>query len=126
MPTTKPCAVTATKGQAMTVNVRKRKSTSGKVHWQADIHITLPNGQVVRERRMAQGTTKAAALRWAKARHAHLLRHGKEKQPDRLNTTPTLGEFVEQFRRDYLIANRWRPSTLYTCGLPPKTWTPGL
>ncbi len=98
----------------MTVKVRKRKSTSGTMHWQADIHVTLPNGEILRERRRAQGSTKAAALRWAKAREAHLLRHGKEGQKDRNKKTPTLGEFVEQFRRDYLIANRWRPSTIYT------------
>ncbi len=99
----------------MTVKVRKRKSTNGKMHWQADIHVTLPSGDVLRERRMAQGSTKAAALRWAKAREAHLLRHGKENQQPKNNTalSPTLREFVEQFRRDYLIANRWRPSTLY-------------
>ena len=98
----------------MTVKVRKRKSSSGTMHWQADIHVTLPNGEVLRERRMAQGSTKAAALRWAKAREAHLLRHGKEKSRDRNNETPTLSEFIDQFQRDYLIANRWRPSTLHT------------
>ncbi|MCB9754490.1 MAG: site-specific integrase [Myxococcales bacterium] len=98
----------------MTVKVRKRKSTSGTMHWQADIHVTLPNGEILRERRMAQGSTKAAALRWAKAREAHLLRHGKEERKDRNKKTPTLGEFVDQFRREYLIANRWRPSTICT------------
>ena len=98
----------------MTVKVRKRKSSSGTMHWQADIHVTLPNGEVLRERRMAQGSTKAAALRWAKAREAHLLRHGKEERRDKNKRTPTLGEFVDQFRRDYLIANRWRPSTIYS------------
>ena len=83
------------------------------MHWQADIHVTLPNGEILRERRMAQGSTKVAALRWAKAREAHLLRHGKEERKNEVKMAPTLGEFAEQFRRDYLIANRWRPSTIH-------------
>ncbi len=96
----------------MTIKIRQRTSSSGKTHWQADIHVTLPNGKLLRERRMAQGRSKAAAMRWAKAREAHLLRYGKKTRERDEDKPPKLIDFVEQFRRDYLIANRLRPSTI--------------
>ncbi|MCA9715548.1 MAG: tyrosine-type recombinase/integrase [Myxococcales bacterium] len=96
----------------MTIKIRQRTSASGKTHWQADIHVMLPSGKLLRERRMAQGRSEAAALRWAKAREAHLLRHGKGPRDDGGARAPKLIDFVEQFRRDYLVANRLRPSTI--------------
>ena len=99
----------------MAVNVRERTLPSGDTHWQADIRVRLPNGQLHRERVKAPGMTRSAALRWARKREAHIVRHGlkgKESQkPDNAPPVPTVAEFMPRFIQDHVIANRLSPTT---------------
>ena len=97
----------------MTVKIRRRRNPSGATHWQADIHVTLPSGETLRERRRAPGTTRRAALRWARAREAHLVRHGKQAQTRGSTGSPTVAEFYERLKADYILADRLRPTTVH-------------
>ena len=96
----------------MAVTVRERKLPSGDTHFQADIRVRLSNGKLHRERVKAPGRTRAAALRWARQREAHLVRHGLEKKEDgRSRLIPTFSEFAPRFIRDHVRANRLSPTT---------------
>ncbi len=102
----------------MAVNVRKRTTPNGKMYWQADIRLRLPNGSLHRERPKAPGATRAQALRWARQREAHIIRHGiqrKESKRQEANmdkeTVPTFGEFVPRFMADHVEANRLSSTT---------------
>ena len=100
----------------MAVKVRQRRLRNGDMYYQADIRITFPDGGVHRERVKASGSTRAAALRWARQREAHLLRHGVQGKDGctddhEIEHIPTLAEFVPTFRESYIIANRLKPSS---------------
>ncbi len=95
----------------MAVTVRERKLPSGDTHFQADIRVRLPNGKLHRERVKTPGRTRAAALRWAQQREAHLLRHGPRKEAQGSRTVPTFAEFAPRFLRDHVRANRLSSTT---------------
>lgn len=100
----------------MAVKVRERKLPNGGMHFQADIRVTLPDGTTHRERVKAPGRTRAAAMRWARQREAHILRHGVPVKEDieptkHIEEIPTLAEFVPKFREAYIHANRLKPSS---------------
>ncbi len=112
----------------MAVKVRERTSPKGERHWQADIRVRLENGRLHRERVKAPGRTRAQALRWAKQREAHILRHGPQRkepakeapaveicvetvQAKRPPTVPRFAEFVPRFMEDHVMANRLSPTT---------------
>ena len=48
--------------------------------WEVDIRVELPVGTIVRERKKASASGKAAAQRWAEALERVLLVNGKPKQ----------------------------------------------
>ncbi len=95
----------------MAVTVRERALPSGGSHWQADIRVRMPDGRRHRERVKAPGRSRAAALRWARAREAHILRHGVDAPRARADAVPTLEQFAARFTRDYIIADRLKPAT---------------
>ncbi len=114
----------------MAVKVRQRTLPSGDTHYQADIRVTLADGSSYRERTKAPGSTRAQALRWARKREAHILRHGpprKEAQPNteaqpiaeaqpivqqpKPREVPTFAEFLPRFIEDHIEANRLSPTT---------------
>jgi integrase len=81
-----------------------------------DIALRLPDGTPIRERVKAPVTAKSAALRWAQAREAHLIRQG-ERRPTtetKTKTISTLKEFWPRFIEGYARANQEKPSSLYT------------
>ena len=71
-----------------------------------------PDGTIIRERKKAPASGKAAAQRWAEARERVLLINGKPKraQKEEVLETPTLREFAPRFVEGYAIANRLKPS----------------
>ncbi|MCA9720566.1 MAG: site-specific integrase [Myxococcales bacterium] len=93
------------------MTIRSRALPGGGAHWQADIRVRLPDGRRHRERVKAPGRSRAAALRWARAREAHILRHGVEAAHGARAEIPTLTRFAERLRRDYIIADRLKPAT---------------
>ena len=100
----------------MAVKIRERKLQNGGMHFQADIRVMFPDGTTHRERVKAPGRTRAAALRWARQREAHILRHGVPDKEDieptkHTDPIPTLTEFIPKFREAYIHANRLKPSS---------------
>ena len=103
----------------MAVKVRQRTLPSGDQHWQADIRVTLADGSSYRERVKAPGISRAQALRWARQREAHILRHGPErkearhaaKEQPKTREVPTFAEFMPRFIQDHIQANRLSPTT---------------
>ncbi len=102
----------------MAVTVRERTLPSGDSHWQVDIRVRLTDGTTHRERHKAPGSTRAQALRWARQREAHILRHGpqgkestKKKQAKPRPVVPTFAEFAPRFLQDHVVANRLSPTT---------------
>ena len=55
----------------------------GDEHWEVDIRLRLPNGDVIRERRKAPVASRSAARRWGQSREHVLLREGKPKATTR-------------------------------------------
>src|SRR5687768_15372040 len=80
--------------------------------WEVDIRVELPDGTIIRERKKAPASGKAAAQRWAEARERVLLINGKPKRPQKEEVieTPTLKEFAPRFVDGYANANRLKPS----------------
>ena len=80
--------------------------------WEVDIRVELPDGTIIRERKKASATGKAAAQRWAEARERVLPVNGKPKraQKEEVLETPTLKEFAPRFVDGYAKANRLKPS----------------
>ncbi|MGQ0723266.1 MAG: tyrosine-type recombinase/integrase [Candidatus Eiseniibacteriota bacterium] len=84
--------------------------------FEVDIHFYLPDGTRVRERRVAPGRTRSAALRWGEALQRELLLRAvasdaleaapEPEAPD----VPTLAEFAPRFIDGYARANRLKPS----------------
>ncbi len=98
----------------MAANVRERTLPSGDIHFQADIRVRLPNGTLYRERVKAPGSTRAQALKWARKRELHIMRHGpkgKETQETEAREVPTFAEFAPRFVQDHIMANRLSPTT---------------
>ena len=64
-----------------------------------DIRVELPDGTIIRDRKKASATGKAAAQRWAEARERVLLINGKPKRAtkEEVLETPTLKEFAPRF-----------------------------
>ncbi len=101
---------------AMAVNVRQRKSPSGTMHWQADIRVRLPDGTLHRERPRAPGTSRAAALRWARQRELHIIRNGLQgkettQKNKEVRKVPKFRDFAERYLTEYVEANAFAPST---------------
>jgi integrase len=78
--------------------------------WEVDIRVTLPDGQIVRERRKAPTASKSAAQRWADARERVLLIHGKPDRTKEVGRAVTLREFAPRFIDGHAKANRLKPS----------------
>jgi hypothetical protein len=80
--------------------------------WEVDIRVELPDGTIIRERKKASATGKAAAQRWAEARERVLLVNGKPKRAtkEEVLETTTLKEFAPRFVDGYAKANRLKPS----------------
>lgn len=96
----------------MAVNVRLRTTASGKTYWQADIRLRMPDGKIHRERPKTPGSTRGQALRWARQREAHIIRHGLgDKKRRGRDAVPTLERFVPRFMTEYVEANRLSPTT---------------
>ena len=92
----------------MAVNVRERTLPSGDTHFQADIRVRLPNDTLYRERVKAPGSTRAQALKWARKREAHIVRHGprgKETQETEAREVPTFAEFAPRFIQDHITVH---------------------
>lgn len=84
---------------------------------QCDIRFKWPDGTEYRERISAPVTGKAAALRWAQAREAHLLGQGKAATEAPAPVAPkapvlTLAKFWPTVLRDHYQANRKKASTI--------------
>ena len=69
--------------------------------WEADIHVVLPDGTVIRERKKAPASSNTAAERWAGACERVLATHGKPKpiSKQEVPDKPTLKEFGVPFPR---------------------------
>ena len=115
-------AANAKERKAMAVNVRQRKTPRGIMYWQADIRVQFPDGTHHRERIKAPGKSRAQALRWARQREVHIIRHGvqREERVDRESRSedrpsaervPTVREFTPRFMSDHVEANRLAPAT---------------
>lgn len=111
----------------MTIKVRQRTyKETGRVTWQADIHVKLLDGRIIRERcKVPTANSRTAAERWAKEREAWLIRHGHEQSDpapevkvqkgdidDAKKPIPTLAEFAPRWYAEHGEANRHRPATL--------------
>ena len=93
----------------MSVTLRKYQ---GGDRWEMDIRVPLPDGTVIRERKLAPVPGKAAAQAWASRRERELLVHGKPK-PTREREVPapvTLKEFAPRFMEGHVKAERQKPS----------------
>ena len=73
----------------------------GDEHWEVDIRLRLPNGDVIRERRKAPVASRSSARRWGRSREHVLLREGKPKA----TSSPRC----------------WRDTTSATCGASART-----
>ena len=84
----------------------------GDEHWEVDIRLRLPNGDVIRERRKAPVASRSAARRWGQSREHVLLREGKPKATTRgpEEEVPRLQEFAPRFIDGYARANHHKPS----------------
>ena len=84
----------------------------GDEHWEVDIRLRLPNGDVIRERRKAPVASRSAARRWGQSREHVLLREGKPKAATRgpEKEVPRLQEFAPRFIDGYARANHHKPS----------------
>lgn len=96
------------------MSVKVREHVDGG--WEVDIHVLLPDGRHIRERRRAPVTGKANAKRWGRDRERVLQVEGKP-QPDKsrliqkeVQTVPTLRQFAARFLEGYAVANRQKPS----------------
>ena len=96
------------------MSVKVREHVDGG--WEVDIHVLLPDGRHIRERRRAPVTGKANAKRWGLDRERVLQVEGKP-QPDKsrliqkeVQTVPTLKQFAARFLEGYAVANRQKPS----------------
>lgn len=94
------------------MNVKIRPYKRGG--WEVDIVLSLPNGEMWRERVKSPADSCVASKRWADARVSYVLAHWREViSPKKVTAkVPTLAEFQERFLLEYVEANRHKPSTL--------------
>ena len=92
----------------MTVTIRPYRGQ--KDHFEVDITITLPDGQIHRERRKAPARGKAAARTWGRERERYLLQNGPRKR--RKVETPTVREFEDRYIREHHQAKHHKASTI--------------
>lgn len=97
---------------ATEVNVYQRRGVNGRVHYQYDFKVTMPDGTIYRERRKARGATSESAARQIGLRRLHdVLRRGPN--PRKVAERPPT---VEEFAPTWLEAgraDRQKPSTLH-------------
>ncbi|MBL9102346.1 MAG: tyrosine-type recombinase/integrase [Myxococcales bacterium] len=97
------------------VNVHQRDGKQGRVHWQYDFRVTLPDGSIYRERRKARGaTSESAARRIGETRMREVLRagpSGKKAVPVAELPTPTVAEFAVEWL-DICRTERQSPITV--------------
>ena len=96
---------------ATEVSVYKREAANGRLHFQYDFKVTMPDGTIYRERRKARGATSESAARQIGLRRLHdVLRRGPN--PRKTGERPPT---VEEFAPIWLEAGRaerQKPSTL--------------
>jgi len=96
----------------MTVRVRERKGRPG---FQMDILLRLPDGTRHRERLQAPVSTRSSALRWGQQREGEIIANGGRTQKAPVGPpAPTLAEFWPRFLEGHSVANRDKPSNLYS------------
>jgi integrase len=106
MPTTTTMMTTASE-----VNVYERRAHNGRKHYQYDFKVTMPDGEIYRERRKARGATSVSAARQIGLRRMHdVLRNGPNgrKAAEKL---PTVAEFAPVWL-EAGRADRHKPSTM--------------
>lgn len=85
----------------MEVKVHERGGKQGKIHWQYDFRVTLPDGSIYRERRKARGaTSESAARRIGEMRLREVLRGGapgKKASSAPEQTSPTVAVFAAEW-----------------------------
>lgn len=93
------------------VKVRQRKGRDGL---QVDIRGRLPDGTRYRERAKPPVSTYTAALRWGQQREAAIIAQGgvRPKEETQRPPVPTLAAFRDRFIREYVEANRQKPSAV--------------
>jgi integrase len=83
----------------------------GRGPWEADVHVRLPSGKLVRERRVAPVSSKTAAIRWGQALEREVLERALTSEAkEKAKKAPTLAEFAPRFVRDHCEANRQKAS----------------
>ena len=98
--------------EATEVNVYKRQAANGRQSFQYDFKVTMPDGQIHRERRKARGATSETAARQIGVRRLHdVLRKGpsSRRAAERL---PTVAEFATTWL-EHGRAERHKPSTMH-------------
>lgn len=100
------------------INVHERAGKKGRVHWQYDFRVTLPDGSIYRERRKARGaTSEAHARRIGEVRLREVMRQGppKGKRPAgeaaAEQRTATVAAFAEEWL-DLCRTERQSPCTV--------------
>ena len=82
--------------------------------WEADISFNWPDGTVYRERKVAPGTSKSAAIKWGEARERELLALGKEEAERQSKKddveepkaeVPTLEKFWDTYLMNHCIGS---------------------
>lgn len=102
--------------EATEVNVYERRAANGRVHYQYDFKVTMPDGQIYRERRKARGATSPSAARQIGVRRLHdVLRKGPSSRRE-AEKMPTVEEFAPLWI-EYSKAQRHKPSTLHNKAL---------
>jgi integrase len=91
--------------EMLEINVHERAGKKGRVHWQYDFRVTLPDGSIYRERRKARGaTSEAHARRIGEVRLREVMRKGppKGKRPSAEGTTEQKQATVAAFAEEWL------------------------
>jgi integrase len=92
----------------VTLVVRKLR---GVGPWEADIHVRLPSGKLIRERRVAPVSSKTAAIRWGQALEREVLERALTSEAkEKAKKAPTLAEFAPRFVNEYARAERHKAS----------------
>jgi hypothetical protein len=102
---------TTTMTTATEVNVYERRAHNGRKHYQYDFKVTMPDGEIYRERRKARGATSESAARQIGVRRMHdVLRNGPNSRKA-AEKPPTLAEFAPKWLAAGR-AERHKPSTM--------------
>lgn len=96
---------------ATEVNVYHRRALNGRTHYQYDFKVTMPDGEIYRERRKARGATSETAARQIGLRRLHeVLRKGPTSRRQ-TEQVPTVADFAPTWLA-YGRAKRHKPTTL--------------